>query len=359
MRRGWLALLAVIVCGLLISGSAVVNAQDIPGGDLGGLDEAAGGGGAEEAPAEEPAGEDAGAPEGVEEGAAEAEAEAEEGAEGEEAGAGAGAGDEGDVSVLKLVLQNSGVPGWIIIGMSVVALYLVVRMLFELRRDQLMPEELILALEDDLDGLELRQAMQKCMGSDSVLARVMRSALREVRAGYDGMMEAMEETGEAESIRLHQHVGWLSIIGAIAPMLGLTGTVLGMMAAFGTISQMEQQPPPRILAENIQLALTTTCEGLVVAVPVLLFYAMFRNRVTALMLDVGVAADDLLSRFKNVDVTPSMVAEVREAAEAGVVAEAGALPEEEGELEAPGGPSWEEEEGEEEEDVPPPPPPPE
>jgi biopolymer transport protein ExbB len=344
----------VIVCGLLIGGPAVVNAQDIPtGGDLSGLDEAAGGGDAEEAPAEEPAGEEAGAPEGVEEGAAEGEAEA--GAEGEDAGAGAG---EGDVSVLKLVLQNSGIPGWIIIGMSVVALYLVVRMLFELRRDELMPEELILALEDDLDGLELRQAMQKCMASDSVLARVMRSALREVRAGYDGMMEAMEETGEAESIRLHQHVGWLSIIGAIAPMLGLTGTVLGMMAAFGTISQMEQQPPPRVLAENIQLALTTTCEGLVVAVPVLLFYAMFRNRVTALMLDVGVAADDLLSRFKNVDVTPSMVAEVREAAEAGVAAQAGPAPEEEGAVEAPGGPSWEEEEGEEE-DVPPPPPPPE
>jgi biopolymer transport protein ExbB len=326
----------------MISGPAVVYAQDMPGGGMPAPDELPGPGGGEEPTAPEGGGEEAAPGDGEE-----ATPAPDEEPEAEDPEAAAAAAEE-DVSVLMLVLQNSGVPGWIIILMSVVALYLVVRMLFELRRDQLMPEQLILALEDDLDGMDLREAMQKCMASDSILARVMRSALREVRAGYDGMMEAMEETGEAESVRLHQHVGWLSIIGAIAPMLGLTGTVLGMMAAFGTISQMEQQPPPRVLAENIQLALTTTCEGLIVAVPVLLFYAMFRNRVTALMLDVGVAADDLLSRFKNVEVTPAMVAEVREAAQAGVPEEA-EMPSE--------GPPPVEEGGEE--DVPPPPPPPE
>ena len=344
MRRGWLVLFAVVICGLLFSGRAIVHAQEMGGpGDIPSLE--GDGGGGEAAPAEEPT---------AEEPAAEEPEAPEEEAAGEEAAAAAEGGEEG-VSVFKLILQNSGVPGWIIILMSVVALYLVARMAFELRRSQLMPEELILALEDDLDDLELRDAMQKCMASDSVLARVMRSALREVRAGYDGMMEAMEETGEAESVRLHQHVGWLSIIGAIAPMLGLTGTVLGMMAAFGTISQMETQPPPRVLAENIQLALTTTCEGLIVAVPVLLFFAMFRNRVTALMLDVGVAADDLLSRFKNVEVTPAMVAEVREAAKTGVPAEAEEAPAAEEAAPPPAEETGEEEEG----DVPPPPPPPE
>jgi len=218
------------------------------------------------------------------------------------------------VSVLRLILRHSGPVGWVIIVMSVVAIYVIVRFFYYLRRSQVVPDELVRGLAEDLENGRVREAVERCNRSQTALARVMRAALSEIRGGYDEMVSVMEEAGEAESVRLHQQVGWLSIIGAIAPMLGLTGTVLGMMGAFGTISQMETQPPPRLLAANIQQALVTTCEGLIVAVPVLLAYAAFRNRVTTLMLEVGVAATDLLSRFKGVEITPAMVAGVSEAA---------------------------------------------
>jgi len=216
------------------------------------------------------------------------------------------------VSVLKLILRHSGPAGWTIIAMSVVAIYVIARFLYYLRRSQVVPEELVRQLAEDLDNRRIREALERCDSSDSPLARVVRSALLEIRGGYDEMVDVMEEAGEVEAVRLHQQVGWLAIIGAIAPMLGLTGTVLGMMGAFGTISQMETQPPPRVLAADIQQALVTTCEGLVVAVPVLLAYAAFRNRVTSLMLEVGVTATDLISRFKGVEITPAMMAGVEE-----------------------------------------------
>jgi len=218
------------------------------------------------------------------------------------------------VSVFQLVLRHSGWPGAMILLMSVAAVYLIVRFAVELRRSRVLPEPLITALEEQLDRKRVKEAIQECNRSDSVLARLVKAGLMEVRSGYEAMEEALEEFGEAESVRMHQQVGWLSIIGAVAPMLGLTGTVLGMMGAFGTISASATQPSPAALAADIQLALVTTCEGLIVAVPVLLAYAAFRNRVTVLMLDAGVVASDLISRLKHVEITPSMVAGAREAA---------------------------------------------
>jgi biopolymer transport protein ExbB len=145
--------------------------------------------------------------------------------------------------------------------------------------------------------------MEKCRRSGSVLGHVVAAGLSEVRSGYGEMADVAEEVSEVETSRLHQRVGWLALIGAIAPMLGLTGTVLGMMGAFGTISQMETQPPPKLLAGHIQHALVTTCLGLIVAVPVLVAYAVFRNRVNTLMHEVGAAASEVIGRFKNVKVS--------------------------------------------------------
>ena len=221
---------------------------------------------------------------------------------------------EAGVSVLQLVMKHSSWPGWTIIGMSVIAFYLVLRFLWYLRRSRFMPSQLVEALQEDISNRRIREAVEKCRDDDSVLASVVGSGLAEVRSGYDSMVGVMGEVGEEESVRLNQQVGWLALIGAISPMLGLTGTVLGMMGAFGTISQMETQPPPRLLAAHLQTALVTTFEGLVVAVPVLLAYAIFRNRVTTLMLEVGVESADLIGQLKGVELTPAMTAGVSEAA---------------------------------------------
>ena len=306
MRRSWLVLLVVVLCGAFVANRTMVRAQG-PGG--GASVESAGGAGAER-------------PE---------EAKRE--------------------TVFQIIWRHSGVPGWAIIFMSVVALYLIIRFAHQIRRQNMVPDVLLDQLEDDLENRRVREAIEKCQQNESPLAHIVESGLSEMRGGHDAMTKAAEEIGEAENLRLQQQVGWLAIIGAIAPMLGLTGTVLGMMGAFATIAVSETTPAPKVLASSIQLALVTTAEGLLVAVPVLLAYAAFRNRVTALMLEVGIVGAGLIDRFKHMEITAAMLAGVDEAI-AGP-AEAGAPPEEPGEQEGEAGAP--EQEGEA---VPPPPPPP-
>jgi len=292
MRRSWLILLAAALCwAWAAQGAPVFGQEPTPGA-----------GGAGVAPAPEAVGEAAAAPP-TGEAAPPAPATTAEAPKAD--------------SLVTIIMKNSGWPGWTIIVMSVVAVYLIIRFAYYLRRKRFIPESLVVALEDDLDNRRVAEAIEKCRQSDCVLARTVESGLSEIRAGYDEMVALMEETGNVESIRLHQQVGWLAIIGAIAPMLGLLGTVLGMTFAFAVIGASDTQPSPRALANYIQLALITTVEGLTVAVPVLLAYAIFKNKVITLMLEVGVAATDLIDRFKGVPITPAMMAGVREAVEKG------------------------------------------
>ncbi len=222
--------------------------------------------------------------------------------------------DEGAAqdNVLRMVMEHSGWPGFIIIMMSIVAFFLALRFAFLLRNSVMMPESLVTALGESIDSGSVGTAMKKCLDDNSYLARVMEDGLQELRAGHQEMITAAEDSAEAESIRLHQQINWLSIIGAIAPMLGLMGTVLGMIGAFAVIAAEEGQPPPALLASHIQHALITTALGLIVGVPVLVVYAALRNRATAKFLDMGLIVSDLLDRFKHTDITPAMVEDIED-----------------------------------------------
>ncbi len=216
-------------------------------------------------------------------------------------------------NIFRMVVDHSGWPGFIIIMLSVIASFLALRFAFMLRGKVMMPDELIIPLEEDIDSGRVGDALKRCLNHDSFLARIMEDGLQEMRAGYEEMVASAEDSAEAESIRLHQQISWLSVIGAIAPMLGLMGTVLGMLGAFGVIAAEEAQPPPALLAEEIQLALVTTALGLIVGVPVLVVYAALRNRATALFLDTGMVVTDLLDRFKHTRIPPAMVGEIADA----------------------------------------------
>jgi biopolymer transport protein ExbB len=108
----------------------------------------------------------------------------------------------------------------------------------------------------------------------------------------------MIETGEVEANKLHQKVGYLSMIAAISPMLGLFGTVAGMITTFAEIAGATTQPKPADLARGIFQALVTTYEGLVVAIPMTVVFVVFRNRVINIILEVGTISEELMSRFK-------------------------------------------------------------
>ena len=108
----------------------------------------------------------------------------------------------------------------------------------------------------------------------------------------------MQEVGEEETMKLEHNLSYMALIGNISPMIGLFGTVQGMISAFQTIATSPTTPKPSALALNISTALFTTLAGLAIAIPAIAVYNILRNRVQRLTLQVGVTSEELIERFQ-------------------------------------------------------------
>ena len=110
----------------------------------------------------------------------------------------------------------------------------------------------------------------------------------------------MQEVGEDETMKLEHKLNYIALIGTVSPMVGLLGTVDGMVAAFQVIAQSTTQPKPSALAQGISMALITTLVGLWLAIPAIAIFGIFRNVLARLVLEVGIHSERLMSRFQNV-----------------------------------------------------------
>jgi biopolymer transport protein ExbB len=126
--------------------------------------------------------------------------------------------------------------------------------------------------------------------------------LGKLSAGYPQAIEAMQEVGEEETMKLEHRLSYIAMIGTISPMVGLLGTVDGMVQAFMVIAASDTQPKPSELAQGISMALITTLVGLWLAIPAVMLFGFFRNRMARLTLEVGILSEGLMSRFSNVGV---------------------------------------------------------
>ncbi|MHC5023441.1 MAG: MotA/TolQ/ExbB proton channel family protein [Planctomycetota bacterium] len=180
-------------------------------------------------------------------------------------------------------MQAGGVVGYLIIALSVVALSLIIMHLLQLRRTALMPPVHIEELDRLLAGGDVTGATEFCMSpeNDSYITRILASGLTRYQRSAFGAFEiknAIEEAGEDQTARLYRSTDALGVIGAIAPLLGLLGTVLGMVGAFESISRSAGSNYEE-LASNISLALVTTLMGLILAIPCIALFTFFRNRI--------------------------------------------------------------------------------
>ncbi|MFG0257282.1 MAG: MotA/TolQ/ExbB proton channel family protein [Phycisphaerales bacterium JB043] len=212
---------------------------------------------------------------------------------------------EGGVSLISLLMAG-GLVGYIIMLLSVVAVALVVVHLIQLREEALAPAELVEELDAHLRGGRVREALDVCQEEDTecLLTRVMEAGLLRFTRSAFGALElkaALEEAGQAESARLHRATDGLALIAAIAPMLGLLGTVVGMVGAFDTISASEGFARPDQLAGDISKALVTTLMGLSLAIPATAALTYFRNRIDGL---VAHLTDVIESLASHVDIEP-------------------------------------------------------
>ena len=203
-----------------------------------------------------------------------------------------------NISWFDTIMTGSGACGFTIIGLSVIAGALMIEHFMTIKRDAIVPPELIGHLESLFEDEEYEEAMTLCESAPNFLTNVIAAGLPKIGQPYVEIEQAMEEAGEKESVKLHQKISYLSLIAQIAPMLGLFGTVQGMIIAFNVIRQSKGAPSPADLAGGIMLALVTTFEGLLVAMPCIAAFFYFRNKVIRIIMEVGEIADELMGRFK-------------------------------------------------------------
>ena len=198
---------------------------------------------------------------------------------------------------IRKLLNDGGVIGMIILGLSVAMMALVIEHVISIRRGALMPHGLAEYTHQLLMQGQAKQAEETCQASGSYLGRVLAAGLDEVGIGYASIEKAMEDASVEQSARLFRKIEYLSVIGTLAPMLGLLGTVWGMILAF---MEFEQKANPQVaeLAPGIYGALVTTLFGLVVAVPALAFYAFFRNRIDELAAEASLLAEHVFADYK-------------------------------------------------------------
>ncbi len=177
----------------------------------------------------------------------------------------------------------------LLILLSVTALALMIEHSLSIRRQNLIPDGLEEQLSQSLAQGQVGQALSQCQASPSCLASMVSSSLAEVEIGWPAMEKALEEEAAEQAGRLFRKIEHLSLLGTIAPMLGLLGTVVGMLLAFREVANTQGAARASELASGIYQALVTTVAGLLIAIPSLAAYSVFRNRVDALLAEsVGI-----------------------------------------------------------------------
>lgn len=188
----------------------------------------------------------------------------------------------------------------IFLGLSFSLVAVFVMNLLVARREQILPSGLIEGFEQHLEAKQYQEAYELARNDDSFLGKVLSAGLSRLTYGYQPAVEAMQEVGEEESMRLDHLLSYLALIGTISPMFGLLGTVDGMVQAFDVIAQSTVSPKPNELAQGIATALVTTLVGLWLAIPAIAAFNILRNRVARLVLEVGTVSEGLMRRFQNV-----------------------------------------------------------
>lgn len=200
------------------------------------------------------------------------------------------------VDLRELALAG-GYIGMIIAGMSVILIALIIEHVLTIRRGALMPDGLAQQVHGMIAQKQFKQAEEVCRQNPSLLGEILQAGLSEAGLEYEAIEKGMEDASVEQSSRLLRKIEYLSVIGSIAPMLGLLGTVWGMILAF---LEFESKANPQVseLAPGIYKALVTTLMGLGVAVPAVASFAIFRNRVDGLVAEAALLAEHVFADYK-------------------------------------------------------------
>ena len=186
------------------------------------------------------------------------------------------------------IIEAAGWPIWPLILCSVIALAIIGERMWTLRRKAVVPRQVLPQVVQEYRQNGVTPESVNRLAAHSPIGQVFAAALRNIESSPAVMKEAIEEAGRAVALELERFLTTLGTIAAIGPLLGLFGTVIGMIEIFG--SQTPQGGNPLVLAHGISIALYNTAFGLVVAVPSMIFYRYYRAKVDAMLVDMELQA---------------------------------------------------------------------
>jgi biopolymer transport protein ExbB len=195
-------------------------------------------------------------------------------------------------NLLQWAIEASGPIGIGLVILSVYFTALVIKLFLELRVSEAVPAALVEKLEAAIKEKKFQEAYDACKENDSVLARLVRTGVANLPNGRAEAKEAMQTVQEEVVTHMETRISYLAIIGSLGPMIGLVGTIAGMIASFQEIATAAgAQPKPEKVAEGISTALFITLEGVALAVPAIFFFAFFRNRIAMIAMESSKVAD--------------------------------------------------------------------
>jgi biopolymer transport protein ExbB len=191
-----------------------------------------------------------------------------------------------------------------IIACSIVALAITIERLIRLRQGSVHPGSLVNKLKMLLMKQRIDEALTICTSADNPIARVIEAGILKRNLGRNEIKEAIEHMGRKESINLQTNLPALAIVANISPLLGLLGTVTGMIKVFNVIA-VHGVGDPNILAGGISEALITTAAGLAVAIPTLIAHGYMTKKVHTLVVDMEDTSMELLDILTETEIQPS------------------------------------------------------
>jgi len=202
------------------------------------------------------------------------------------------------------ILTGSGAVGFLLwmalFGCAAAAIYFIVDCSILVRPQKIMPKNLIDQVRGAMAEGDVLKALKSCESEPGSMANILSAGFSHVEEGYDIIQESVGTAADLETERLMQRLTWISVCANLAPMLGLLGTVQGMIMAFAQIATAA--PDVGALALAISQALWTTAGGLIIAIPAITFYYSIRNNANKLVLRMEAMTMELIKDLRNVEV---------------------------------------------------------
>jgi biopolymer transport protein ExbB len=210
------------------------------------------------------------------------------------------AAGQAEQSLFDIIRAGIEVPSWFILAGSIAVIALIVEHFLNVRRASIAPLEQVRRARELIEARSFRECLDMLKQSRSFFAQIMTGALGHARHGFDAMhAAALEKSGELSG-RMFRKAEYLNIIGNLGPLLGLLGTVWGMIEAFSSLGAGGGQASSGALAGGISKALVNTLLGLALAILGIGFFGVCRNRIESLTVAATVDALDLLEYFRPV-----------------------------------------------------------